>query len=99
MDFTPTETQQEVTRLAARVLRAARPVSVAPAQPETALPETAQPEPGAGSGETYDRALWKELGQAGLLSLVLPDWLDGDGLGAADAAALLAAAGITTMKD
>ncbi|MGE5133962.1 MAG: acyl-CoA dehydrogenase family protein [Gemmatimonadota bacterium] len=85
MDFTPTETQQEVTRLAARVLASARPVSVAAAQ------ESA--EPGAGSGETYDRALWKEYGQAGLLSLVLPDWLDGDGLGTADAAALLTETG------
>ncbi len=83
MDFTPTETQQEVTRLAARVLASARPVSVA----------AAQQDPGAGAGETYDRALWKELGQAGLLSLVLPDWLDGDGLGAADAAALLTETG------
>ena len=88
MDFTPTETQQEVTRLAARVLASARPVSVAPAQPETG-----QPDPGAGPGETYDQALWKELGQAGLLSLVLPDWLDGDGLGVLDAAALLTETG------
>ena len=26
-------------------------------------------------------ALWKELGQAGLLGLALPAWLGGDGLG------------------
>jgi hypothetical protein len=89
VDFTPTETQQEVARLAARVLQAARPVSVAAALP----PEGSAGETGASPGETYDRALWKELGQAGLLSLVLPDWLDGDGLGILDAAALLTETG------
>jgi 3-oxo-4-pregnene-20-carboxyl-CoA dehydrogenase alpha subunit len=30
-------------------------------------------------GDTDDRALWKELGQAGLLGLALPAWLGGDG--------------------
>ncbi len=33
--------------------------------------------------------MWKELSQAGLLSLALPGWLDGDGLGVAAAAVLL----------
>ena len=33
--------------------------------------------------------MWKELSQAGLLSLALPGWLDGDGLGVAGAAVLL----------
>jgi alkylation response protein AidB-like acyl-CoA dehydrogenase len=33
--------------------------------------------------------LWKELSQAGLLSLALPGWLDGEGLGVAAAAVLL----------
>lgn len=92
MDFSPGETQQEITRLAARVLQAARPVNVAAAQ---AAAEAAGQAAGqaAGPGETYDRALWKELGQAGLLSLALPDWLDGDGLGVLDAAALLTETG------
>ncbi len=39
------------------------------------------------------RALWKELGQAGLLGLLLPDWLGGDGLGVMDAAVLLTEVG------
>ena len=36
---------------------------------------------------------WKELAQAGLLSLALPGWLDGDGLGVAEITALLTEAG------
>jgi 3-oxo-4-pregnene-20-carboxyl-CoA dehydrogenase alpha subunit len=38
-------------------------------------------------------ALWKELGQAGLLSLTLPPWLDGDGLGVLETAVLLTEVG------
>jgi 3-oxo-4-pregnene-20-carboxyl-CoA dehydrogenase alpha subunit len=34
-------------------------------------------------------SLWKELGQAGLLALALPDWLGGDGLSVLDTAVLL----------
>jgi hypothetical protein len=85
VDFTPTETEQEIARLAVRVLRGARPVNVG------ALAPAAGPaaEEVSGPGETYDRALWKELSQAGLLSLALPGWLDGDGLGVAAAAVLL----------
>ena len=71
MDFAPTETQQDVSRLAARVLRSARPAA------DQSVP----------LNETYDRALWMEFAHAGLLALVLPAWLDGDGLGVADAAA------------
>jgi len=84
MDFTVSETEQEIAGLAARVLRGARPVPVA------ALPGvTAQ----AGLDGGYDAALWKELAQAGLLSLALPEWLGGDGLGAAGAGVLLAETG------
>jgi 3-oxo-4-pregnene-20-carboxyl-CoA dehydrogenase alpha subunit len=39
------------------------------------------------------QALWKELGQAGLLSLALPTWLGGDGLGVLATATLLTEAG------
>ncbi len=34
-------------------------------------------------------SVWKELGQAGLLALALPDWLGGDGLSVLDTAVLL----------
>ena len=40
-----------------------------------------------------DHALWKELGQAGLLGLALPAWLGGDGLGVLDTAVLLTEVG------
>jgi 3-oxo-4-pregnene-20-carboxyl-CoA dehydrogenase alpha subunit len=77
VDFTLGETQQEVARLAAQVLQGARPAGVA-----------------AGQGDAgYDTALWKELAQAGLLSLALPEWLDGDGLGVLDAAMAVTEAG------
>ena len=97
MDFTPTETEQEIARLAVRVLQGARPVNVGAPVPATDGPAAYRPAPGglsakglaAGPGETYDRALWKELSQAGLLSLTLPGWLDGDGLGVAGATVLL----------
>lgn len=83
MDFTPSETEQEVTRLAARVLRGASPAPVA------ARPAAAR----AGQAGGYDGTLWKELAQAGLLSLALPGRLGGDGLGVAEAAALLTETG------
>ncbi|HEX3489135.1 MAG TPA: acyl-CoA dehydrogenase family protein [Streptosporangiaceae bacterium] len=44
-------------------------------------------------GEPWDWPLWQQLGQAGLLALVMPDWLGGDGLGVAEAAALLTEVG------
>lgn len=56
--------------------------------------------PGAGEGspltghdDSYDRALWKELAQAGLLGLAVPGSLGGEGLGVAETAALLTEAG------
>ncbi|MGH3395016.1 MAG: acyl-CoA dehydrogenase family protein [Streptosporangiaceae bacterium] len=44
-------------------------------------------------GDPWDWSLWRKLGQAGLLSLTVPDWLGGDGQGAAEAAALLTEVG------
>jgi len=41
----------------------------------------------------YDRRLWKELAQAGLLALALPESMGGDGLGVMDTAVLLTEAG------
>jgi 3-oxo-4-pregnene-20-carboxyl-CoA dehydrogenase alpha subunit len=77
MDFTLGETQQAVARVAAEVLG-----PVPPAVP-----------PAAGEGDGFDSALWKELGRAGLLSLALPAWLGGDGLGVLDVAVALTEAG------
>jgi 3-oxo-4-pregnene-20-carboxyl-CoA dehydrogenase alpha subunit len=48
---------------------------------------------GPAPGDADDRALWKELGQAGLLGLALPAWLGGDGLGVLDTAVLLTEVG------
>jgi 3-oxo-4-pregnene-20-carboxyl-CoA dehydrogenase alpha subunit len=87
VDFTPTETELEIARLAARVLQGARPVNFAVPGPTAGRPPDVAEANGA--GETYDRALWKELSQAGLLSLALPGWLGGDGLGVAGVAVLL----------
>ena len=81
MDFTLEETQQAVARLAAEVLDQGRP---------GALPS---PVPAARDADGYDPSLWKELGQAGLLSLALPVELGGDGLGVMDVMVLLTEVG------
>ena len=73
MDFTLEDTQRAVAEAATHVLGQYQP-------------------PGAdrGSrGDDYDRALWKELGQAGLLGLAVPEWLGGGGLGVMDTSVLL----------
>ena len=43
--------------------------------------------------DPWDWPLWQKLGQAGLLSLTVPDWLGGDGQGVLEAAALLTEVG------
>src|SRR6202007_3089639 len=53
----------------------------------------ARPPESSAPGDGYDAALWKELGQAGLLSLALPAELGGDGLGVMDVAMLLTEVG------
>jgi alkylation response protein AidB-like acyl-CoA dehydrogenase len=83
VDFTLGETQQAAARVAAHVLDQA--IAVAPDTPGTAGDS-------AGDGG-YDSARWQELGQAGLLSLALPAWLGGDGLGVLDTAAVLTEVG------
>ncbi len=77
MDFTLGETQQAVARVAAEALGHARPEAA----------------PGGTPGDGFDAALWKELGRAGLLSLVLPAWLGGDGLGVLDVGTVLTEVG------
>jgi 3-oxo-4-pregnene-20-carboxyl-CoA dehydrogenase alpha subunit len=64
---------------------AIRPGQVRPGQvrPGQVRPGQVRPE------ADFNAATWKELGQAGLLSLSLPDWLGGDGLGVLEAAAVL----------
>ncbi len=74
MDFDLGETQQAVIEAAAGVLGQRQP------HPQ-------QPPPSA--ADDYDRALWKELGQAGLLGLAIPERLGGGGLGVLDTAVLL----------
>jgi len=82
VDFVPDDTQVAVARAAAEVLDRNRPA--APAEPNDQAHRDSAP---------WDSALWQELGQAGLLSLALPAWLDGDGLGVMDTAALLTEVG------
>jgi len=73
MDFTRSEAEVEVSRLAAQLLGAAGRDGPADAGKTTDL----------------DCSLWKELGQAGLLSLALPADLGGDELGVQATAAVL----------
>jgi 3-oxo-4-pregnene-20-carboxyl-CoA dehydrogenase alpha subunit len=49
----------------------------------------ARPDGPPAGADGFDSALWKELGRAGLLSLALPAWLGGDGLGVLDVAVAL----------
>lgn len=81
MDFTLGETQEAIARLTSDVLNRGAPPAAA-----------VTPAPAAGE-VADDFALWKELGQAGLLSLALPTWLGGDGLGMLDTAAALTECG------
>jgi alkylation response protein AidB-like acyl-CoA dehydrogenase len=87
VDFALSETQQAVVEAAAHVLDQSQPRTPGPDAPHPAAGRT--PPALAGEREPYDRAVWKELGQAGLLGLALPAWLGGDGLGVMDAAVLL----------
>jgi alkylation response protein AidB-like acyl-CoA dehydrogenase len=79
VDFTLSETQQAVIEAAAGVLGHRQP----PAKLQM------QQQAGASAEHDYDRALWKELGQAGLLGLAVPERLGGGGLGVLETAALL----------
>ena len=79
MDFSLTESQQEIARLAGRLLDCASPGARPPQTP-----------PGKSEGKADQ---WKELARAGLLALSLPPELGGDGLGVLDTAVLLAEIG------
>jgi alkylation response protein AidB-like acyl-CoA dehydrogenase len=79
MDFELDETQRIIASSAADVLTGVSQAAV-PAAPDPA-------------GADYDRGSWQALAKAGLLALTLPSWLDGDGLGALEAAVLLTEVG------
>jgi 3-oxo-4-pregnene-20-carboxyl-CoA dehydrogenase alpha subunit len=57
------------------------------------LGQARPPGPPGPAADGFDSALWKEMGRAGLLSLALPDWLGGDGLGVLDVAVALTEVG------
>ncbi|MGZ4555385.1 MAG: acyl-CoA dehydrogenase family protein [Mycobacteriaceae bacterium] len=78
MDFTLDETQQAVAEAAIGVLR--RDV-------DGTGGDVFRAEPG------YDQSLWKEMAKAGLLSLVLPEDLGGEGLGPVETAVVLTEVG------
>jgi 3-oxo-4-pregnene-20-carboxyl-CoA dehydrogenase alpha subunit len=78
VDFAPAESQLAVARAAAGVL------SQSP--PPDPVPERTGPPPGGSD-------LWAKLGRAGILSLAVPAWLGGDGLGVLDVAAALTEVG------
>jgi 3-oxo-4-pregnene-20-carboxyl-CoA dehydrogenase alpha subunit len=94
VDFTVSQTQQAVAEAAAHVL-GGRARGRAPGQPgQRGQPgQSGQGGPSAGQDDSYDRALWKELAQAGLLGLAVPGSLGGEGLGVAETAVLLTEAG------
>ena len=79
MDFSPSEAEVEVSRLAAQVLGGT-------GRDGTAADASA-------AGTDLDCSLWKELAQSGLLSLAMPGDLGGDGLGVQATAALLTEVG------
>jgi alkylation response protein AidB-like acyl-CoA dehydrogenase len=89
VDFTMDQAQQAVAEAAAHVLgghTSGRAASQAGAR-------IGQDGPATDQADSYDRALWKELAQAGLLGLAVPGHLGGEGLGVAETAVLLTEAG------
>ena len=79
MDFTPTPGQQDAAALAERIL-GDRCTSQRLAEVEQA-------------GDRFDRALWSEIGQAGLIGLALPEEHGGAGLGVLELTSVLEQAG------
>ena len=93
------EAQQAVAEAAAHVLggrgrsQAAAQRGQAGQPSDGAGPATGHRGLTAGQDDRGDRALWKELAQAGLLGLAVPGRLGGEGLGVAETAVLLTEAG------
>jgi alkylation response protein AidB-like acyl-CoA dehydrogenase len=96
VDFTMGPTQQAAAEAAAHVL-GGHARGQAAGQPGQAAPRAGHSGRDAGRAvggdDAYDRALWKELAQAGLLGLAVPGSLGGEGLGVAETAVLLTEAG------
>jgi alkylation response protein AidB-like acyl-CoA dehydrogenase len=98
VDFTLGETQQAVIEAAQGVLGQRQPAGPAKRGTPRANGGKEPQEKGEWGGgrgpeattqPDFDRALWKELGQAGLLGLAVPERLGGGGLGVLDTAVLL----------
>lgn len=83
MDFGLDETQQSIADLSATVLRNEV--------------DGARVDQVVSSELGYDETLWKALGQAGLLTLAVPEALGGDGFGAIELAAVLSEVGRQTL--
>ena len=81
MDFTLTSDQQDAAELARRVL------ADRCSQPRLREVEA--------RGERFDRGLWEELGDAGLLGLALPEGYGGAGLGLLELCSVLVETGRT----
>lgn len=87
------QTQQAVAEAAAHVLGGHTSGKAANKRGQPGQPGLGQGGTPAGQDDSYDRALWKELAQAGLLGLAVPGFLGGEGLGVAETAVLLTEAG------
>src|SRR5690349_20716289 len=79
MDFTPTPGQEDAAALARQILG-----------DRCTTERLAEVENG---GDRFDRALWKEIGEAGLLGLALPEEHGGAGLGVLEMTSLVEQAG------
>jgi 3-oxo-4-pregnene-20-carboxyl-CoA dehydrogenase alpha subunit len=90
VDFTVGQTQQAVAEAAAHALGGRARGQAASRRGRSGASEGSPP---TGHDDSYDRALWKEFAQAGLLGLAVPGSLGGEGLGVAETAALLTEAG------
>ena len=81
MDFTFTPEQDEAAELAATIL-----------EDKTTTARMTEVEK---AGDRFDRDLWRDLGEAGLLSLSLPEEYDGAGLGLVELCRVLVEVGRT----
>jgi len=81
VDFTLDEAQQAVQQVAAEVLRRERE--------RVGHDETLVPGRAGEDAPGFDETAWKSLAQAGMLSLVLPERLGGEGLGPLEASLVL----------